>query len=548
MRRLLLSIILLLSPLPWATPTHAADPAPAMPAPTAPELYKRAVGHLNEGLWFESAIADLTQAVKLDRSNSDYHLALGCAEADRAGSLAYAAWMSDQLLNAQAKYKEELYYWHLAQAEPQSPGYGQPEPVAPPDMTFQVKDDLHHLTLTGKEAVARVVELGTAAQADWRLGVLLAPTRQTRAQAENVQGWGLLYELRLLQFTGYPEAKVPSAPKPINAVAAFLEATKDDPGKAVYWEGLGDAYSDLDSDDTAHAPDIIHAWQKALTLAPGNTGLGFRLYEVQSRFRDTGKQPDPKAAMATLKAVAASDPTNSLLQYGLAALLFKQVHYNDVNDLPGPAPTKNGQPATKEDVDTWRNGIVQNLAAKDDASSEQIASEAVDAIERGNAGDHYAIPEYAPPVPKILQRPWDYWDYWERLQDGPFVMSAKLRELARAASGYSLVAAQRGNGEDAVRTAQACIGIGFKMAGDWSFQDASGNSTAGQVLVGTAIVSIGYDGLQKVYGQLGNAAMVQETAQEYDAFKQKRQAYTDAFNKLIQKEEAAGPAPVWDHY
>jgi tetratricopeptide (TPR) repeat protein len=335
------------------SPSLAARADDSPPKPTAPELYKRALGHLNEGLWFEAAIAELTQAVQLDPTNSDYHLALGCAEVDRAGSLGYAACMTDQLFNAQAQYPKDLAAWQAAQNDPNSDGFSDTAPVAPPDMTFQVKDDLHHLTLTGKQAVARVIELGTAAQGEWRQAVQLAPTRQTRAQAESVQGWGLLSERRILQFTDYPEAKVPTAPKPMDAVVAFRSATKDDPDKAAYWEGLGDAYpySEFDPDteapQTSYALDIIRAWQKSLALATGNTGLGFKLYEVQSRHTTENPPLDPKLALETLKTVAASDPGNSLLQYGLAALLFKQTHYSDVRDRVDPTTINSDQPTTK---------------------------------------------------------------------------------------------------------------------------------------------------------------------------------------------------------
>ena len=183
-----------LAPFLFLLTPLAASGRPTPPSTPAPELYQIAVKNLNDGHWFESAIGDLTEAVRQEPQNSDYHLALGCAEVDRAGSLAYAAFMTDQLLNDQAQYVKDYDAWLADQKDPKAEGYGSPAPVPPPfGLHFQTKDDLTHLKLTGRQALARVVELGTAAQAEWAQAVKLAKTPQERAQAENVQGWGLQY-------------------------------------------------------------------------------------------------------------------------------------------------------------------------------------------------------------------------------------------------------------------------------------------------------------------------------------------------------------------
>ena len=191
-----------------------------------------------------------------------------------------------------------------------------------------------------------------------------------------------------------PNVKSPALPKTQSVIAAFKAATKDDPTSTAYWEGLGDAYPlTLDGDAEQQAP-IIAAWQKSLALKPKNTNLRYRLFLIQLK-------PDPKAALKTLALAAHSDPGNSYLQYELAGLLFKQVHYNDVRDkyIPG---TEN---MTKEQLTQSRNAIAQKLADTDDAQSEKIADDAMTAIERGNAGTRFAPLEYTPPVPKIFGTP-----------------------------------------------------------------------------------------------------------------------------------------------
>ncbi len=56
--------------------------------------------------------------------------------------------------------------------------------------------------------------------------------------------------------------------------------------------------------------------------------------------------------------------------------------------------------------------------------------------------------------------------------------NAKLRELARACGGYARIAAAHGDGMGMQRGAQACIGMGMKMAGEWPTKDKNPAMTA----------------------------------------------------------------------
>lgn len=239
------SVLTCLVLLSSAFPTLAASPSSN--AAVASDQYRQSVAHLTDGHFFESAITELQTAVHLEPTNSDDHVALGCAEVSRAGSLAYAAWATDQFENDNGY--EAIAEWEQGQKDPKSPWYGLPRPVLPKPH-FQTKDDLKTLRLTGRQAAAQIIALGLAAQTEWKQGVALATTPMLRAQAESVQGWGLLYERVLLGATGYSESKAPGAPKPAQVVAAFQTATKDDPTHSAYWEGLGYAYENVPHDNT----------------------------------------------------------------------------------------------------------------------------------------------------------------------------------------------------------------------------------------------------------------------------------------------------------
>lgn len=514
-------LLCLCLPLALLVPARLwADEAAPTPAPA---LYKQAVLRLHEGHFFEAAMRELSEAVRQDPTNPAYHRALGDAEADRAGSLAYAAWTTDMLLNAREQYPIDLDAWQEAQKDPQSDDYGQPPPTRPPDYQFQTKDDLHYLRLTGKQAVVRIGELGRAAQAEWKQSITLAKTPGERAEMENAQGWGLLFLVRLLERTGYPAKKIPGAPTRDDAVKAFTAAVKDAPDKAEYWQGLGDAYP-YDSDDKSHAEPILAAYGRALALGVRDPALRFRLFQIQ-------RDEHPKEALATLRAAAASDPGNALLQWLLSEALFQQVHYGDVsNQTQGTAAER-----------------AQALVARDNDADRQVAQEALAALERGLTARDYYVPIYRPSVPKTLRRAWDYWNFWEDITAGAFAQSARMRNLARNAAGYADVAAREGNFGQAERAARDCIAVGLRLAGDWPLRDSSLlDSAVFNALVGVAIAAIGYNELGKVAALSGDPALISHVAVEAAAFKQRADAYRKAILEATSSEDDANA--LWSNY
>ena len=469
----------------------------------APELYRRAVKNLHEGHFFEAAIRDLTEAARQDPKNADYHRALGDAEADRAGSLSYAAWMTDALLNAQQQYPSDLDAWKEAQEDPKSDDFGKPAPPAPPNIQFQTKDDLKFLRLTGVQAVARIGELGRAAQGEWKQAVALSKTPAERAGYENAEGWGLLFLVRLLEQTSYPPEKIPGAPKREDAVKAFTAATKNDPGKAEYWQALGDACRTTDETEK-----LIMAYRKALALGPPDPSLRFRLYQAQL-------VAHPKDALETLQLASLGLPDDGLVQDLVADALFHLVSYGDVFNKP------EGTPADR----------AQSVVAGDNDDARRIAQDALAALERGIAANDYYVPTYAPPVPKTLHHAWDYWNAWD-FDGSIFHQAARLRNLAREASGFAAVAAREGDADNAARACRDCVALGMKLAGDWPVRDSTPQS--GEIieaLVGIAIAAIGYKELKEVYTLTNQPLLAQQADQESEALKQRKTAYADAIQR-----------------
>lgn len=506
-----------------AGPLAAQTTAPPTPAP---DLYKRAAQSLREGHFFEGAIRDLAEAVRQDPTNAECHRALGDAGADRAGSLAYAAWMTDALLNARQSYPGELAAWRAAQGDPKSDDYGRPAPPAPPDIKFQTRDDLKYLRLSGVQAVARIGDLGRAAQREWARAVQLSKTPEERAARESARGWGMLFLIRLLEQTGYPPEKMPGAPTRADAAKAFTAATKGDPTKPEYWQGLGDSYVYRPYGDETHEAQIVAAYGKAIALGKPNPSLRFKLYQVQLK-------DHPKEAYENLKAASLADPDNGYVQDLLAEALFQQVHYGDVYNK-----YKEGQTAAER---------AQGLVAGDDDKSRAVAQDALAALERGIAANESYVPTYAPPVPKTLRRAWDYWNAWDPSADSPLAtldQGVRLRNLARNVTGFAAVAAREGDTNNAVRACQDCVTLGLKLTGEWPVQDSSAaNGETIQVFVGVAIAGIGYRELKDTYTLANQPLLSQQAEQKAEVLKQQQKAYLDA---VLHSQGSA--ADFWGRY
>ncbi len=524
MRLLFVLVFTLLSAMSSVGANAAPD---ATPAPAA--VYAEAVSNLRHGHDFARCIQQLQYLVGRDGANREYHLALGCAEADRAASLGYAALWTKMLDDDRAKYPQSVADWQAARLDPKSDTYGDPRPTLPPLRTFLTKDDNHPFLMPVSQAVAQINALTRDAQAQWKRTLQLSPTPALRAEAENVQGWGL-QELRLLSSGSITDNSTGlkgllALPTQAEVIRLFTAATQDAPANAAYRQSLGDAqYANVKDDAFVSRPDALLSYKKSLALQPKNASLWFRVSRMTLKGETEGGKADPQSATSALRQVIESDPDNAYPHYLLAGLLFAQTHYSDPHDK-----------SEKPDQD-------KALTADYDAAQQDAASAALAEIDRGNTCLRFAYPEYQPPYPAILTG-FGIWTNLLRASDMSFFDYAKLRELARACGGYARIAAAHGDALGLQRGARACIGMGMKMAGDWPVKDdGPGDGSVIAAVVGIAIASIGYADLVKGEGQIGDVLGMQQAQAEYDAFKQRQTAW-----RALQQPNETAVSP-YDYY
>ena len=497
--------------------------------PTNDAVYAEAVGSLKHGHDYARAAQQLQYLTARDSANRDYHLALGCAEADRAASLGYAALWTKQVDDERAKALQGLAEFLAAHPELKGDTHGDPSAALPPLRTFVTKDDNHPFLMPIPQAVAQINTLVRDAQAQWKRALALSPTPALCAEAENVQGWGL-QELGLLSMSSITDNSTGLSgllPRPTQAdvVRAFTAATQDAPANAAYWQSLGDAqYGPAQLEVPVSRPDALLSYKKSLALQPKNAALWYRVYQMTLKGETEGGKADPQSALSALRHVIDSDPGNAYPHYLLAALSFKQTHYSDPRDK-----------VEKADQD-------KALTADYDAAQQDAASAALTQIEQGNSCLRYENLKYQPPYPAILTG-FGIWENVLRMFEGSMSDYAKLRELARACGGYARIAAAHGDIFGLQRGARACIGMGMKMAGDWPVKDNElGDDSIIGALTGLAVTSIGYSDLVKGEGQVGDTPAMQQVQAEYEAFKQRQTAYTAAVR------QSSNATSTYDYY
>lgn len=535
MKTLPLLSLLPLTAVLFPCPVHAAPP-PVAPRPieTAPaaQLYAEATLDLREGHRFESVAARLREAARQSPDDFRIPLALGCALASRAASLAYAESYAGMLADEQASFPDRLKEWRAAQKDPKADDFGAPEPTEPPQIVFRTKDDHTPFKLTPAQTLTEVSRLGLAAASAWNKAVALAKTPDEMAEAQNVRGWGLRMvggagvgaaeddedDPAMTKARAAPDVqafrKVRTAAK-TEAVKAFEAAVKAAPDNADYWQGLGDALKSPFSSD-ALPPRAAEAYRMSLKLKPRNVALWYRLSSLLVK-------TDPKGSEDALKQAAAQDTSNAYAFYQLAALHFKQTAYDILN-------------STARDPEQKAQYEKAQAAVKDE-KIKQAGRQAVDEVEQGNAAPRCERPVYKSPVPKLLRAAWGY---FMGQSDMDFSQFANLRSLARAAGGYAMDIAPRDMTE-AARACRAAVGLGLKMCGDWPLRDSSAQSSEVlQMLVGTAVAAIGYKAWERLTEQYGDAGMQAQATAQYDAFKKKREVWQAVRAKVEDESIYAG--------
>jgi tetratricopeptide (TPR) repeat protein len=412
-------------------PAVAAGPQPAKRA-SAAENFEYATHHLTRGQWFERAAGQLRAAARSEPDNGRYRLALGCALASRAASLAYTATFVQAADAYRRSYPERLAAWEAAKKEwdarltpspddpdgkydegdPRDPGE-RPEP--PPPLLLRTKDDNQRFRLTPAQAKARVAALAAEAKAEWEKAEALAATPDDRAEAQHVRGWGLWLLARneknfLTGLDGKDDGESATAAnlraKVPDEVRRLLQAaTEAAPENARYWQALGDALLP----DRAKAEK---AYRRALELDPLNPALWQRLYlwkgEKHTPPAEGEETPtvtfDPKAAIDDLKRAAQADPLNAFPLYLLAGVKLRETDYGLVI----------GSPNLRGDA------AVDAVAAKVTDAQRGAFREALEFIERGNRAPRYEPLRYRPAVPALLAAAWGYQSWLDEItnEDG----------------------------------------------------------------------------------------------------------------------------------
>ncbi len=475
----------------------------------APERYATATRHLREGQVFQTAINDLQKAVSQDPKNGSYHLALGCADADRAASLGYAAVWAKQFQDARTDYPKQLADWEAAQQDPKSDGHGTFRPTPPPDEFFvHTKDDGRLFGLTETQSAAQINALSLAAQSEWRQAIALAKNPKDRAEAEYTQGWGL--QILAWATSGVTKPIIgpdglSSQPKPEDAVEPLEAATKDASDNAVYWQSLGDAHYNIAKDDRDTDPVTLDAYRRSLKIKPGNSDLWYRLFDMQQK-------SDPDEAETDMRQAARYDSSNAYPQYQLAMIEFKKTKYNTRYDA----------------ADNIEQKVEAARPSMQEMQSRIAAQNAINNMERGNTAAEFRNPVYQAPLPSMLIAAWRFWEtmrdtFWDIAHMTRF---SDLREMARSARGYADFLVWEKNYPEAERAARASIGVGDKMAGDWPVKDqVPGDGSIMNSLVGISIAGMGYKALTQIGQSSGDASMAQQTSAEQAAFNQQVAAY-----------------------
>lgn len=495
-----------------ASPAHAVGDTvklnnpPFTPGEPAALCYADAVDNLDHGTWFERAIIQLKEAIRQQPNNESYHLALGCAYADRATSIAYAAGYAQMHQQDSDQYAQSLASWQKDQTDPTSDDYQKPAPIMPPAFRSYTKDDWAWFTLTPDDTKAQLNVLAKEAQAEFTQAVKLAGNPAARASAEYQEGWALDMLARdsnvyndYSDLTGddseITEKPISGMPDNDDVVNAFEASTKDDPNIAVYWESLGDALGP----PFAATDESTDAFLHALSLNPRNALLWWYI----AQFEIHG---DPAQAVSDLKQAIAADQTNAFPMYILADAELAQTAYIH-NHLEDSDVDQKDFAATQK--------IDSAMAATLTDQDRKLASDAIYWVEQGNNAGYCNYPIYRPPVPRALSVAFN-WMYRVAVL---FPALSKQRALARDLCGYADVCALQGDLTTAFNVDQDIVNMGKRMVGDWSMQE---DWSKGQILiselVGVAIAAIGYHDMVRIAQHYGDQDMADADQQESDAF------------------------------
>jgi tetratricopeptide (TPR) repeat protein len=535
-RELLLAASLLPIPGVLAEPPKESI---TLPSPDAEDLYKEATRLLLRGRQFERAAEMLAQAAQKAPSDYRFPAARGCALISRAASLAYAAAHTEWLKTARASYPKALADWEKAQKDPHSEDHDTPRPVMPPARIFPTKDDGRPFRLTQEQTRQRLAELTAGGRAEFLRAEKLARTAEEKADAAYLYGWGLRVLAQYADPLGglndpdEDETDSEAAPKGETALlpppdkkavlAVFTRARDAAPDNALYWRSLGDTLLWRNEEEEADS-----AYDRAAELNPRDAPLHYFLYNRRcQRLGNSasieGESPSTDETFALLRRAQKADPSNGWLYYEEASLHFRRTKHSLFT-----APSRlASSPEQVQQRSRWYHTLATSEA-------QQVGTNGVTAVEKGNAAANCYIPVYRPAIPRLLLAAWGYMGW---LNDLTFTPNARARELTRALSGYALhLAEQDRNEKEAVRACQAAMGMGRRLQGDWPTHDAYiGDPSVINCLTGHAICAIALKILISVEESIGTPERIMAAQAEYDALRERVNAHKAVLARWLEQ-------------
>ena len=502
------------------TITRARAVPPEASAPGAGALYDQGFRLLRLALRFDKAAEFLKSAAEKAPNDPSVHLALGCAYASRAASIAYASGFTRLLREARANFAETMAKWET-NIEEMKTELGKDfnaadfdRPVMPPLREFPTKDDNLPYRLTAAEETRRLTELHTKARAAWEKALVLSKTPDETAYACYIRGWGLRVLREYLSGESddhKPLFAVGTLPTKAEIKDSFVKATVAAPNNPLYWQALGDLEEDKDAAKIEYL--------KALDLKPRNAAtLWYLLYNREASNPYSKPKTEWPVALGYLRRAAARDAGNAWPLYEEAGILFRDAPYS----MTGPS----------ESPDTPEKEKEAHRAAVRNADARKNGRRAIDLLAQGNATPQYVIPRYTNSVPYLLAAAWHYQHAFDIDSLGGM---ARVRELARSGAGYAqFMASDEKDAGEAVRAANAVIGLGNRIAGNWPVKDdpTTGESVI-QSLVGVAVVSIGLKSRLIVCETLGDSAGADAARAETEALKLRIAVYQKAVRAII---------------
>jgi tetratricopeptide (TPR) repeat protein len=449
------------------------------------------------------------------REQAKYHVALGCAFADRAASLAQATYDRQQFATDQAKYREWLAFWEAAQKDRNSPTYGNPRPEPP---TLLTKDDHLPFVLTRGEASSQFKTLVKDAITEWETALSLSKTPPERAEIDYVQGWGQ----ELLRVYG-ESAQWKDLPDAAENTRLILEATKLSPKNPLYWQSLGDMHMDISIGlkQGRDKPNALLAYRQALSLKKTNANLWYRVY-------DMCKQDDLEQAKEALHKAAQADPDNAYPSYRLAGLLLGETAFSNYDKeilrVVHAREMLSG--------DKLRAIGKQILNSPDYGKMRQSAETALAIVDQGNHTSQYVAPIYAPPFPALLKAAW-YLRGSSSLDNTTSIID--WHTISVAVGGYIRVTALQGEKEAPIHAAHVLIDMGGKIAGDlYKKPMPLDPADRYRLSTGLSIARTGYEWLVTAFKEAGDSANAAQFDPEYQAYKARQAQYWEADKKARQ--------------